>query len=269
MALIRNGAAALLLSLLAGAASAQTPEQCAQPVWQDEFNGVELDASRWRHVPGDGCDQGLCGWGNGEEQWYLPDNVSVGDGVLRIEAKRQRHGGRQYTSGKLSTEGLFAQKYGRIEARMKLPKGAGYWPAFWAMPADSDKPWPLHGEIDILENSGHTPEKVLGAIHFGETWPNNVHYSESILMPKHWGDDFHVYGVHWSEDEIRWYVDDKEYGIATPADIAPYPWVFDNKAFYLILNVALGGNLGGKIDNKVLPGELLVDYVRVYAPGCS
>jgi beta-glucanase (GH16 family) len=269
MGFIRQLLTAFTLSLLATPALADSVKQCDQPVWQDEFNGSELDAGRWQHVPGDGCDQGLCGWGNGEEQWYLPDNVSVDNGLLRIVAKRQKHAQRQYTSGKISTEGLVAFKYGRIEARMKLPMGEGYWPAFWAMPANSDKQWPLDGEIDFLENSGHTPERVLGAIHFGKTWPNNVHYSESILAPKKWGDDFHVFGVSWNKEEIRWYVDDKEYGVVTPADIAPYPWVFDNKAFYLILNLALGGNLGGEINKAVLPGELLVDYVRVYSAECS
>lgn len=255
-------------SAMAAGAAAPGAAQCEKPIWQDEFDGQQLDASRWRHVPGDGCDQNLCGWGNGEEQWYLPKNVRVADGALRITAQREKHQGRKYTSGKISTEGLVSFVHGRIEARMKLPKGAGFWPAFWAMPANTDLQWPLAGEIDILENSGHTPEKVLGAIHFGNPWPDNVHYSESILAPKDWGNEFHVYGVHWSEDEIRWYVDDKEYGVATPKDVAPYPWLFNDSAFYLILNVALGGTLGGEIDKSVLPGELVVDYVRVYAADC-
>ena len=113
-------------------------------------------------------------------------------------------------------------------------------------------------------SSGHTPEKILGAIHFGDTWPDNVHYSESLLTPVSWADDFHVYALEWRPGEIRWFVDGKEYGRVTPKDIAPYPWVFDERPFYLILNLALGGTLGGKIKKSDLPGELIVDYVRVH-----
>ena len=155
-----------------------------------------------------------------------------------------------------------------FEARMKIPKGDGFWPAFWMMPR-SELRWPLAGEIDILESSGHTPEKILGAIHFGDTWPDNVHYSESLLTPVSWADDFHVYALEWRPGEIRWFVDGKEYGRVTPKDIAPYPWVFDERPFYLILNLALGGTLGGKIKKSDLPGELIVDYVRAYPLGCD
>ncbi len=267
---LNKGLAALLLgwvvSIAPGSALAGI---CDTPVWQDEFSGAELDGTRWSHAQGDGCAQGICGWGNDEEQWYSPDNAFVKDGVLHIVAKQQRKGERAYTSAKITTENHFAQKYGRFEARMQLPLGKGYWPAFWLMPADARKKWPLEGEIDILENSGHEPHRVLGAIHFGDTWPDNVHYSESILTPVIWGEDFHTYAVEWVPGEIRWYVDDKQYGSVTPEEILPHPWVFEDKAFFLILNLALGGTLGKEIDKEALPGELLVDYVRVYAGNCT
>ena len=244
-------------------------ELCSQPVWQDEFSGVELDSNRWSHVEGDGCAQGLCGWGNDEKQWYSSDNTYVADGMLHIVAKRQRKGGAFYTSSKITTENHFAQKFGRFEARMQIPLGKGFWPAFWMMPANAQKKWPLEGEIDVLENSGHEPHRVLGAIHFGDTWPDNVHYSESILTPVIWGEGFHTYAVEWEEDEIRWYVDDKQYGSVTPKEVLPYPWVFNDKEFFLILNLAMGGTLGKKIDKGALPNKLLVDYVRVFEDTCS
>ena len=242
--------------------------QCLQPIWQDEFSGSTVDTRKWQFDRGDGCDRGLCGWGNDEQQWYQPDNARVANGALHITGRRERSNGRWYTSAKLTTQGRFSAQYGRFEARMKLPSGQGFWPAFWMMPR-SDSKWPLAGEIDILESSGHTPEAILGAIHFGREWPDNVHYSESLLAPVPWTEDFHVYAVEWRPEEIRWFVNDKEYGRASPADIVPYPWVFDERPFYLILNLALGGTLGGKIRKADLPGELVIDYVRVYRLNCG
>lgn len=238
------------------------------PFWNDEFNGAQLDLTKWQFVEGDGCSRGLCGWGNNEEQWYSKNNVRLEDGALHITAKRQRVLKRSYTSARLTTQGRFAAQYGRFEARMKLPAGEGFWPAFWMMPK-TELRWPLAGEIDILESSGHTPERILGAIHFGELWPGNVHYSESLLGPVPWTEDFHVYAVEWRPEDIRWFVDDKQYGHATPEDIAPYPWLFDERPFYLILNLALGGTLGGDIKKSDLPGELVVDYVRAYPLDCD
>jgi beta-glucanase (GH16 family) len=255
-------------ALVVACTSLQAETACSTPMWQDEFNGDVVDDAKWQLVEGDGCDQDLCGWGNDEKQWYLARNARIESGALHIIGQRERSNSRWYTSAKLTTQGRFAAQYGRFEARMKIPEGNGFWPAFWMMPKSTLR-WPLAGEIDILESSGHTPEKILGAIHFGSVWPDNVHFSESILAPVSWTDDFHVYAVEWRPQEIRWFVDDKEYGRATPEDIAPYPWVFDDRPFYLILNLALGGTLGGKIKKSDLPGELVVDYVRAYPLGCD
>ena len=150
----------------------QAETACSTPMWQDEFDGDTVDNAKWQFVEGDGCDQDLCGWGNDEKQWYLAKNARIEAGALHITGQRERSHSRWYTSAKLTTQGRFAAQYGRFEARMKIPKGDGFWPAFWMMPK-SDMRWPLAGEIDILESSGHTPEKVLGAIHFGDLWPNN------------------------------------------------------------------------------------------------
>lgn len=257
---------AVLLGWMCAGLQAQV--DCSTPFWQDEFDGEALDPAKWQIIEGDGCSQGLCGWGNNEKQWYSKRNVRLENGALHITGKQERVLTRHYTSAKLTTEGLFVAQYGRFEARMKLPKGEGFWPAFWMMPK-TELRWPLAGEIDILENSGHTPERILGAIHFGELWPGNVHYSESLLSPVPWTEDFHVYALEWRPGDIRWFVDDKQYGHATPRDIAPYPWVFDERRFYLILNLALGGSLGSDIKASDLPGELVVDYVRAYPLGCD
>lgn len=264
---------ALLVTLVAFSVEVRAGGQCITPLWQDEFDGTQLDATRWRVEEGDGCDRALCGWGNNEQQWYRADNIAVADGELIITAKR--HAFRQadafkqadFTSGRLTSAGLFAQQYGRFEARMKLPSSMGLWPAFWMMPDNMQQKWPLEGEIDILEKGGADPRdayKILGAIHFGDQWPGNRHYSESLLVPVPWSDEFHTYRVDWQPDLIRWSVDDKVFGEVRPIDIAPYRWVFNDKPFHLILNLAVGGTLGGEVPEAFSEAELRVDYVRVY-----
>ena len=246
---------------------------CDVPYWQDEFDADTLNSDFWNIVEGDGCAQNLCGWGNNEKQWYAPNNVQVTDGMLRINARHEQHivrqGGREYTSGKITTSSKFSQRFGRFEARMKLPKGRGFWSAFWLMPNDMNQKWPLEGEIDILEAAGSEPQRIISAAHFGKVWPDNVHYSETLLAPYDWTDDFHIYALEWFQDSMSWFVDNKLYGHLGPEDIAPYEWVFNNEPFYIILNLALGGTIGGEISNEDLPGDLLVDYVRVYEDSCQ
>ena len=241
---------------------------CAVLYWQDEFDADTLNSDFWNIAEGDGCAQDLCGWGNNEKQWYAPDNVQVIDGMLRINARHERHMGREYTSGKITSLNKFSKRFGRFEARMKLPKGRGFWPAFWLMPQEMNQKWPLEGEIDILEAAGSEPQRIIGAAHFGKVWPDNVHYSETLLAPYDWTDDFHIYALEWFPDSLSWFVDNKLYGHVGPEDIAPYEWVFNNEPFYIIFNLALGGSIGGEISNEELPGDLLVDYVRVYADAC-
>ena len=242
-------------------------EVCKQPIWQDEFEGKSLDVTKWNVITGDGCDQNLCGWGNEELQWYSPENLSVLDGMLIITAK-SNISGKPYTSAKISSENLFSQKYGRFEARMKLPAERGTWPAFWLMPQHKKELWPVEGEIDILERGGRDTKdmnRILGAIHFGLPWPDNVHYSESLLTPTAWNNEFHDYRVDWLPGQIRWSVDNKVYGEVFADDIKPYDWPFDEQSFYLIINLALGGTLGGVVEPGFEQASLEIDYVRVYS----
>ena len=127
---------------------------------------------------------------------------------------------------------------------------------------------PLEGEIDILEWTGHEPYRLIGAIHFGDLPPDNVHYSETLRAPAVWSNNFHTYGVEWSRERIAWYVNDRIHGVATPAEIAPWPWVFDEKPFYLIVNMAVGGTLGGEVVPQDLPATVEFDWIRVYPEGC-
>ena len=257
-------AATVVAAFFIPASIAASPTFCEQPLWQDEFEAATLDRRKWKISKGDGCDQNLCGWGNNERQWYSAANISLADGVLTITGKRQAD--TEFTSAKITTEGLFARKFGRFEARIKLPSQLGTWPAFWMMPANKTQTWPIEGEIDILEQAGRENEdlqRILGTIHFGKQWPDNVYYSETLLKPQHWG-RFHTYRVDWWPDGIRWSVDDKVYGEVTPNDIQPYRWPFNDKPFYLILNLALGGTLGGDIPAAFSQADLSVDYVRVY-----
>ena len=241
--------------------------QCLKLEWQDDFVGNRLDENKWNIELGDGCDQQLCGWGNNELQWYSKDNIEISDSILTINAIKNSSKDKLYTSSKLSTKSKFFQKFGRFEARMKLPSMRGAWPAFWMMPETKKHPWPVEGEIDILEQAGRETDdakRILGAIHFGRPWPDNVHYSESLLMPFNWGDEFHNYRVDWYPGRIVWSVDDKVYGDISAQEITPHQWPFDSHPFYLILNLAVGGTLGGDVPDDFNAASLYVDYVRVY-----
>ena len=237
--------------------------QCA-PTLIENFDG-DLNSALWRVVEGDGCDVGLCGWGNSEVQHYAKDAIRVVDGALSITVAE--NGGR-ITSGKLVSEGLFSQQYGRFEARISLPRGRGLWPAFWMMP-QSASPWPLAGEIDIMEWTGNEPNRLIGAAHFGPLPPNNVHYSETLLVPTPWNEGWHEFAVEWSPSLIQWEVDGRIHGTMAPHNALPHPWVFDQAPFYLILNVAVGGTLGGEVYVQDLPATMLIDWVKAYPFNCG
>ncbi len=258
-----------LLSLgFVGSAQAQSCQNPV-PVWADEFDGNTLDTSKWEVLIGDGCSYGICGWGNNELQSYQAENLTVAAGQLTITAKKQRVQSKNYTSGRIRTANMPSGgqwTHGRFEARIKLPNGAGMWPAFWMLPTDPDLAWPTSGEIDIVESTGQHDMFALGTIHYGEAWPNNQWSQGKILkQPDAWSDGFHEYAVQWSPGEIRWYVDDTLYSVKTAADMAnPAHWTFDNYQYHLLLNLAVGGNMGGTVDDSQLPQTMEVDYVRVY-----
>jgi beta-glucanase (GH16 family) len=240
-------------------------ETVCEPIWEEDFTGP-LDRAVWNVVEGDGCAEGICGWGNNEAQSYDEAGVSVSEGVLSLTAFIDGQG--QIRSGKLTTAGKHSFKYGYIEARIRLPQGRGLWPAFWMMPEGQLFGWPLEGEIDILEWTGHDPHRIIGAIHFGDLPPDNVHYSETLRTPAPWSGDFHIYGIEWSAERIAWYANNRIHGSATPNDILPWPWVFDDKSFYLIVNMAVGGTLGGEVVPGDLPATAEFDWIRVYPEGC-
>lgn len=251
-------------------------------VWSDEFEGDQLDETKWTRDLGNGFFQEdgtfIPGWGNQELQSYQEDNVRVENGYLILEGRKEtvsdHTGTYHYTSGKVHTQGKFSQKYGRFEASIKLPEGQGYWPAFWMMPEnDVYGGWAASGEIDIMENAGGTPHKIGGAIHYGGQWPNNTYTAKDYYFPDGKDvTDFNLYAVEWEPGEIRWYVNDVLYqtlnnwsstSFGNPAKFS-YPAPFDQE-FYLILNLAIGGWYGGNPDDSTpFPGEMVVDYVRVY-----
>lgn len=282
-----------------------TPDSGWSLVWADEFDGDRLDRSRWS--PEVSC------WGGGNEelQCYTdrPNNIQVADGVLRLIARPETWTGpnlpperradadevrtQAFTSGKIRTRGLAAWRYGRFSARMKLPGGQGTWPAFWMMPSeDHYGPWPLSGEIDIMEavNLGAPCQacggegresRVQGALHFGSPWPANKFLVQRTTLPGRVNpmDGYHTYTVEWGEGRIDWYVDGLQYFRLTSDDwytdspraagIATAPF---DRPHYLILNLAVGGRLSVQnnargVDHAAFPAELLVDWVRVY--GCE
>ena len=244
-------------------------------VWHDEFDGDSLDKDKWRYDIGNGFydgDEWIAGWGNEELQSYQEDNVTVRDGSLVIEAREETvsddYGTFDYTSGKVLTEGLFSQTYGRFEASIKLPEGQGYWPAFWMMPEDDAYGnWAASGEIDIMENRGSETDIVGAAIHYGGVFPDNTYTADEYVFPD--GEtttDYNVYAVEWEPGEIRWYVNDDEYAVMNQwySENGEFPAPFDED-FHLILNLAVGGWYGGDpVDTTPFPAEMKVDYVRVY-----
>jgi beta-glucanase (GH16 family) len=251
---------ALLPACAAGA------QQCPSVVWADEFSGTTLDQTRWSYQIGDGCAEGICGWGNNELQSYQQGNVTVEGGVLKITAKEERIRGKSYTSGRIRTLNKGDWTYGRFEARIKIVQGQGMWPAFWMLPTDEVYGgWPQSGELDIMENVGFEPSTVHGTIHYGDPYPNNQFSGESYSLQQGiFADDFHIFAVEKEPGVIRWMVDDVLFGQRTTADLAPYNWPFDER-FHFILNVAVGGNWPGNPDaTTVFPQIMEVDYVRVY-----
>jgi beta-glucanase (GH16 family) len=240
-------------------------------VWSDEFNGPDgapPDPQKWTAIV-DGS-----GLGNNELEYYTSrlENVYQSHGNLTIVARKEHYIGadgitREFTSARLQTLGHFAQQYGRFEARIKIPGGQGIWPAFWMLGSDiAANPWPACGEIDIMENVGYEPGKVHGTLHgplyFGE---NPLTGAYKLPDDKRLSDDYHTYAVEWDASEIRFYIDDHLYETQTPDSIpGSKRWVFD-RPFFVILNLAVGGNWPRYPDDTTkFPVTMLVDYVRVY-----
>lgn len=271
----------LILAMSFSCNSIKVPEKEGWTlVWNDEFNGKKLDTTKWDFQIGTGSQYGLNGWGNDEAQYYTPENVSVEDGYLVIEAKKEDKEGMKYTSGRIRTmtqdgKPLFTTTYGRIEANMSLPKGNGVWPAFWLLSAEeSYGTWPLSGEIDIMEARGRLPNRVYNAVHYGQPWPMQKYSSSMYKFPT--GEDitgFHEYAVEWEPGIIRWFVDGNLFYETSSwwtmtndaEEPFPYPAPYD-KPFYILLNLAIGGTYDEYRIPKdyEFPFQMKVDYVRVY-----
>lgn len=256
---------AILATLMIGFYLPKIYGQCPTLVWADEFNGTTLDQTKWSYQTGDGCAEGICGWGNNELQYYQSGNVTVSNGQLHITAKRERVQSKQYTSGRIRSLNKGDWTYGRFETRMKLPYGQGLWPAFWMLPSDNVYGgWPQSGEIDIMEFVAATPDHVLGTIHYGDPAPNNKNQGANFYLNSgNFPDAFHDFAMEWEAGTIRWFVDDILYLTKTTQDLAPYNWPFDQR-FHFLINMAVGGNLGGPVSNGIFPKTLDAEYVRVF-----
>ena len=237
-------------------------------VWQDEFNDSIIDTSKWTY------EVNAWGGGNNELQYYtdLKENSFIKNGCLIVQAKEERftgsEGTREYTSARMTTDKKCVWRYGRFEIRAKLPFGKGIWPAIWMLPSDAVYGgWAASGEIDIMECLGQESNKVYGTIHFGDKWPNNQHSGSFFILPK--GDfstDFHTFCLEWEETAMHWYIDDSLYLTQHKwhTKSASYPAPFD-QPFYLILNVAIGGNWpGNPVNETKFPQKMIIDYIRVY-----
>jgi len=239
--------------------------------WEEDFEKDELDTSVWTPVIGDGCPS-LCGWGNNELQYYGDgeENVRVEDGILIIEAHKKVIKNSKFTSAKLVTKNKTDWKYGKIEVRAKLPQGRGTWPAIWMLPATKEKDlqWPDDGEIDIMEHVGYNQGMVYGTIHTKKyNGILDTQKSDSIYVADA-HTEFHTYGIEWDSGAIRWYVDGKQFQELKKNNDGLDGWPFDQFKYYLIINLAVGGNWGGKhgVDHSIWPQRLEVDYVRYYKP---
>ncbi len=239
-------------------------------VWNDEFNGPNnspVDLTKWT------AEIGGHGWGNNELEYYTDriDNAYQYEGSLVIKAIMEKYTAdkvtRDFTSARLITKNKFSQTYGRFEARIRIPYGQGIWPAFWLLGNNIDSVgWPNCGEIDIMENIGKEPSTIHGTLHGpGYSGGNGINASYSLPGNRRFADSFHIFAVEWEPDVIRFYCDDHLYKTRTPADLPQgSKWVFD-RPFFILLNVAVGGNWpGGPDDSTVFPQAMLVDYLRVY-----
>lgn len=243
--------------------------------FSDEFNAAKntsFDKNKWT------AEIGGKGWGNKELQYYTDSIQNVyhnGDGSLVIkvlesdskDSKECWYGKCKYTSARLITKNKFDQKFGRFESRIKIPRGQGMWSAFWMLGSNIDKVgWANCGEIDIMENIGREPSIVHGTVHGpGFSGESGITSEYSLLNKAKFADDFHIYAIDWKKNRIEFFVDGKLYHTVTPKNLNENKkWVY-NQPFFMILNLAIGGNWGGVPDETtIFPQEMLIDYVRVY-----
>ena len=234
-------------------------------VWDDDFDNSEIDLNKWNFEIGTGD----WGWGNNEAQYYTndPENAYIEDGNLIIQAVHENYGGMNYTSARLTTKNKGDWRYGKFEIRAKLPTGIGTWPAIWMLPTDwVYGGWPESGEIDIMEHVGYNPNWIHGTIHTdaynhmdGTQLGGQIYINDA-------SSNFHIYSIVWSDESIKWYVDDIQfYDFYNDQQDDFTTWPF-NQDFHLILNLAIGGTWGGQqgIDDSDFPAQFKIDYVKIY-----
>ena len=236
-------------------------------VWSDEFDGTALDETVWTYNTGGG------GWGNNEKQYYTtrPENIRVQNGMLEIEARKEQYENNEYTSARIMSKNKKTFTYGKMEARIKFPGGKGTWPAFWMMGNTGN--WPNCGEIDIIEHIGSQDTRASFALHTvmkngtkGNNWAK-THFFDYPLSA-----DFHTYGIEWAQEEkegkdvIRFFVDDVQYAEVWEEQIDNNDYWPFNKPFFFIINLAIGGNMGGQVDDAIFDQQriMYVDWVRVW-----
>ena len=247
-------------------------------LWSDEFEGAagsRVDAAKWTHDLGDGCANGICGWGNSEKEFYTdaPENVSLdGEGRLRIVARPAPagltcyYGPCRYTSGKITTRGKMSAAPGRVEARIKVPVGQGLWPAFWMLGSSFPTvPWPACGELDIMEFKGSTPGSMSSAVH-GPGYSGNTPFARTLSIPGgNFPADFHTFGVEWDAETVSFSVDGTSHYTVGRADLLQRGSSILGQPYFVILNLAVGGQFDGDpATDAILPATMLVDWVRVY-----
>lgn len=274
-----------LIAIMPATISQAAGPKVLKLLWADEFNGKKgslPSAKNWEYDIGNGY-----GWGNAELQYYTnkPANISTdGKGRLAISANRisDAQGNQtdnspattqilrscwecQFTSAKIKSSKKVQFQYGRLEARIKVAPGEGTWPAFWMLGADllDGNPWPECGEIDIVETRGVEPSLVSAVLH-GPGYGKGPGVGGSYQSPTPVSDDYHVYAIEWKKNKIDFYFNDRLISSETPTTVKPGRWVFNQK-FYLIVNLAMGGDFGGSIDPAITQTQTFVDYIRYYS----
>ncbi len=227
-------------------------------IFEENFEGTQLNQKHWNYDLGDGCPQ-LCGWGNNERQIYTKENVEVKDGKLIIIATKE---GDIYKSGKITSKNKIEFQYGTIEVKAKLPKGYGLWPAIWMLGEDiSEVGWPRCGEIDIMEYVGKEPHIIYNSLHTPRSFGNTINSKKTCISAIEEG--YHLYKSVWTKEKIDFYIDNQLTYSFNPITKDKDHWPFD-KPFYMIINLAIGGNFGGpEVDDSIFPKQFFIDYIKV------
>ncbi|MGY3793295.1 glycoside hydrolase family 16 protein [uncultured Aquimarina sp.] len=228
-------------------------------IWEENFDGTELNESFWNYQLGDGCPD-LCGWGNNERQIYTRENAKLQNGNLIITATKK---GDVYKSTRITTKDKIEFQYGTIEVKAKLPTGQGLWPAVWMLGSDIDEiGWPDCGEIDILEYVGKEPHTIYTSLHTRDSHGNTINSKKTVNYSIEEG--FHIYKCIWTAEKIEFYLDDQLVYTFSPEIKNDQTWPF-NKPFYIIINLAIGGNFGGpEVDDSIFPKEFEIDYIKIW-----